>query len=524
MTGSALRLVGDILRVNARTLPEQPALTHADHTLTYAELNAYVNRVAHALVASGVQPGDRVAVLAKNSLAYFALYFATAKIGAMLVPLNYWNRPAQHAAVLADVTPRLLFNDPEYAQITGEALSLAGEIDPGLIELDPWGANPAGDESPWQRFVGQTENTTDPEVSIDPAEGHMILYTSGTTGQAKGAVLSHERTVSDAISMAAVLGVRQSDVYGNWFTPFHVGNWDHQKFFLVMGAHVVLYPQFDAAVALEAVEYHRITVLLTVPVMIQQMMDLPRFAETDLASLRLVYFGAYDPSGIMDRAATVLGAHENRIQMVHCYGLTEGGCIVAACPADRVFEKWGTIGRPIPGVEVRLVDDGRAVGIGEPGEILVRGPVMSGYWNRPEETRATLADGWLHTGDVAISDADGFLRIVDRKKDMIRSGGQNVYSKEIEDCLANHPAIAEAAVIGLPDPIYEEAVTAVVVARDGGADHDALRTDVMTYVRERLAGYNTPRRVIIVDALPKNTLGKILKPELRATYGSMFDR
>ncbi|PXA82251.1 hypothetical protein DCC26_01035 [Auritidibacter sp. NML120779] len=522
MFGSAVRRVDDLIAVNARNLPDEPAVTCANVTLTYHELDAYVDEVSDALRVAGVGHSDSVAVLAKNSLPYFALYFATARIGAILVPLNYWNRTPQNAYALSDVAPVLFFYDPEYADAAyqAEAEAICGAR---LVELEPWGTVPEED-SEWQTLLTATRSlgSVPARTRVNPSDPHLILYTSGTTGRPKGAVLSHERTAHDAFGMAAALGIRQSDVFGNWFTPFHVGNWDHQKFFLLMGAHIVLYPEFDPATVLAGIEQHQITVMLTVPVMAQQLMDHPNFNQTARSSLRLIYFGAYDPSGIMNRVADTFGARTGSVEMVHTYGLTEAGCIVSACPADRIFEKWGSIGRPIPGVELRLVNDaGHDVGTEEPGEILIRGPRMSGYWNREEETAATIVDGWLHTGDVAVRDHDGFLRVVDRKKDMIRTGGQNAYSKEIEDCLSQHPDVVEVAVIGVADPVYEESVCAVVVPRN----HDVagrLPDTLPAYVRERLAGYNTPKRIVVVDELPKNSLGKILKPELRKNYGSMF--
>lgn len=521
MPGSAIRTVGDILRVNAFTLPNEPALTCADITLNYRELNSHVNRVAHALLAAGVEPNDRIAVLAKNSLPYFSLYFAAAKIGALLVPLNYWNRSAQHADVLGDVEAKMIFVEPEYTETMQSAVEHLPSR-PSVILLPPWGET-ASPGSPWDTFLDRADSTDEPQIHVSPDAGHMIMYTSGTTGRAKGAVLSHERTVSDGFSMAAVLGIRQSDVYGNWFTPFHVSNWDQQKYFLIMGAHVVLYAQFDAGLVIEGIQRHRQTVMLTMTIMIQQVMDHPDFAAADLSSLRLMFFGAYDPSGIMMRAADTFGAHRGEIEMVHVYGITEGGSIVTACPADRVFEKWGSVGRAIPGNELRLDDEGREVGVGEPGEILVRGPIMSGYWRREKETAEALAGGWLHTGDIGVADDEGFIRIVDRKKDMIRSGGQNVYSKEVEDCLVQHEDVRSAAVIGLPDPTHEEQVCAVVVPTGPHVDRERLPERLMVFVRQRLAGYNTPRRVIVVDELPTNTQGKTRKSVLRESYGSMFD-
>jgi fatty-acyl-CoA synthase len=516
------KLVGDLLRVNARNLPRQVALVCGAQRFTYADINRRANRVASALSGAGLGRGDVVAVLARNSVDYFCLYFATAKIGAVIVPLNYWNRARQQADILDEVRPALLFAEPEFEAIGRQAAALATQP-PEVVILTPILSSAA--DATWQRFLRRAESDEEPATQVDENDPHMILYTSGTTGRAKGAVLSHRRTMDDAISVAAVLGVRQSDVYVNWHTPFHVANWDHQKFFLVMGAKIVLMGQFDAGPVLAAVEREHATVLLAVPVMLSALLDHPRFADTCLDSLRLLYYGAYDPSGIMRRTAQAFGADEGRIEMVHTYGLTEAGCIVTACPADQLFTHWGSIGRPVPGVEVRLVGPaGEDVPAGSPGEILVRGPMMSGYWGRPDDTAAAIEAGWLHSGDVAVADEDGFLRIVDRKKDMIRSGGQNVYSKEVEDCLAGHPRVAQVAVIGIPDPVYEEAVCAVVVLDRSadGPERDGLDAEIKAWVRERLAGYNTPKVVQFVDQLPANSLGKTIKGELRDRFGSMF--
>jgi acyl-CoA synthetase (AMP-forming)/AMP-acid ligase II len=231
----------------------------------------------------------------------------------------------------------------------------------------------------------------------------------------------------------------------------------------------------------------------------------------------LLYYGAYDPSGIMDRTADAFGAREGRIQMAHTYGLTEGGPFVTWCPPEDVFARWGSIGRAMPGVDLVLLDDdGSEVAPGEPGEICVRGPRMSGYWRNEEASRAALADGWLHTGDVAVADPDGFLTIVDRKKDMIRSGGHNVWSKEVEDCLARHPGVADAAVIGLPDPVYEEQVVAVIVPV--GTPAPDLAEQLTRFVRAELAGYNTPKAVHFVAEFPRTAVGKIQKHVLRERF------
>jgi fatty-acyl-CoA synthase len=260
-----------------------------------------------------------------------------------------------------------------------------------------------------------------------------------------------------------------------------------------------------------------VSVVLGVPTMLHALITHPDFAATDTSSIRLLYYGAYDPSGIMDRTAAAFGAREGRIQMAHTYGLTEAGPFVAWCPPEDVFERWGSIGRPMPGVDVVLLDpEGKPVEQGEPGEICLTGPRMSGYWRNDEASAAALAGGWLHTGDVAVADADGFLTIVDRTKDMIRSGGQNVWSKQVEDCLAGHPAVLDAAVIGLPDPVYEERVVAIVVPTAGNEPDAALGDELRAFVRRELAGYNTPSEVVFRTELPRTAVGKVQKHVLRA--------
>jgi acyl-CoA synthetase (AMP-forming)/AMP-acid ligase II len=513
--------VGDFIRLHALSRPREVAFVVGDHDeeITYGDVNARINRTASALRASGIGKGDRVAVLGKNSIEYLQLYFATAKLGAILVPLNFWHRAPEHEYTIGDAEPSLFFVEPGYREVSAAAVAAAGD---GLEVLDLPG--PDGGSEGWDAFLTRATDDAEPQVELAPEDPHMILYTSGTTGRPKGAVLSHGRTVDDGMAMTAALRVRTTDVFMNYFPPFHVGNWDHMKTFLIGGARVVLMREFDAGAVVRGIPHHGVTVLLGVPTMLHALLEHPDFDATPKDSVRLIYYGAYDPSGIMDRIADAFGAREGRTQMGHCYGLTEGGPFVCWCPPEDVFERWGSIGRPLFGIEVALLDDlGAPVEPGEPGEICVRGPRMSGYWRKPEATAAALEGDWLHTGDIAIADDDGFLRIVDRKKDMIRSGGQNVYSKEVEDCLLEHPAVLDCAVIGLPDPVYEERVCAVLVARDPDADEDALREEIIGFVRSRLAGYNTPRAVEFVSELPKTAVGKTQKNLLRERFGSMFD-
>lgn len=499
-------LVADIVTNNARARGGAVALVVDGAEITYGHLAELVAATVRGLAGRGIGHGDRVAVLAKNSLEYVQLYFATAEIGAILVPLNFWHRAGEHAYTIGDAEPALLFVEEQYAEV----IAAAGPAAP-VLRIP----GPDNDRADWDAFLAAgVEPPGTPVAETDP---HMILYTSGTTGRPKGAVLSHRRTVDDALAMATVLRAHDRDVFMNYFPPFHVGNWDHMKPFLLVGATVILLREFDPDVVLRLLPAHRVSVILGVPTMLHALVTHPEFARTDTSSVRLLYYGAYDPSGIMDRTADAFGAREGRIAMAHTYGLTEAGPFVTWCPPDDVFARWGSIGRAMPGVRLALLDDdGAEVPRGVPGEICVRGPRMSGYWRNPEATGTALAGGWLHTGDIAVADADGFLTIVDRKKDMIRSGGQNVWSKEVEDCLAGHPGVAEAAVIGLPDPVYEERVVAVVVpAGEPGPD---LAGELTAYVRANLAGYNAPKAVHLVAELPRNAVGKLQKHLLRERF------
>lgn len=509
-----LMTVGDIVRLNSRSIPEKLALVSGGERLTYDEVNRRTNRLAHALVAAGIGHGDRIAVLGYNTADYFCLYFATSKIGAILLPLNFWYRADEHRHIIGNAEPSLILRQAKFADVITEAL------DDRTIRVVDFPVAGEAASAEWQAFIGDAPDT-EPEIRAEPDWTHMILYTSGTTGRPKGAMLSNARSVMDAFAMVGALGIRQSDVFANYFPPFHVGNWDHQKLFVLAGATVVLAAQFDPGLVLDLVETEKVSVILTVPTMLNALLTHEKFAATDKSSVRLLYYGAYDPSGILDRAADAFGAREGKIDMAHCYGLTEAGTFATLCRPYEVFENWGSIGRAIPGVELALLDeDGKEAPRGEHGEICLRGPQMSGYWRNPEATAEMMRGGWLHTGDVGVMNERGFLWIVDRKKDMIRSGGHNVYSKEVEDAIAQHPAVADNAVIGLDDPVYEEMVCAVIVVARGHQAGPELAADIQAFVRQRKAGYNVPKRVEFIDALPKNAVGKIQKHFLRDQFSA----
>jgi acyl-CoA synthetase (AMP-forming)/AMP-acid ligase II len=510
--------VGDIVRLNARQRGQNEALVLEDERLTYADLNSLVNKVAGALTARGVRVGDRVGSLSRNQVELVALYFATAKIGALLVPMSYWYRAEELQHVAADSGPVLMFHAPEYAGRLAEVPALAGVPAIAMDGLDRSGE--------WASFVA-TGADVEPQVELTGQSPHMVIYTSGTTGRPKGAVLAQGRTVEGAMMMDAAHRLRETDTYLNYFPPFHSGNWDNQLMFLLLGAKVVLLRQFDAGQSIDAIQDERVTVLNALATMMDRILNAPGFATCDKSSVRLIYYAAFDPGGVMRRVAEQFGFFEGRVDMMHTYGLTEGCPFVTSCPGEFLMEKWGSIGRPIPGAEVELLDDeGTPVPDGEAGELCVRlGPHFSYYLNQPEETAQALAGGWFHTGDVARRDEDGFLWLVDRKKDMIRSGGHNVFSKQVEECLLLHEDVADAAVIGVPDPVYEESVLAVVVRRGGSAEpQDDLAARLTEHVRASLAGYNVPKHVEFVHELPRNAVGKVTKHVLRDQLAGRFAR
>ncbi|HZZ47386.1 MAG TPA: AMP-binding protein [Pseudonocardia sp.] len=502
-------LVHDLIHHNARSRGSSVALIVEGHEYTYAELRGLIEVTAGALAARGIGHGDRVAVLGKNGIEYVQLYFATAMLGAILVPLNFWHRAPEHAYTIGDSEPALWFVESAYEEVSRQARAEHPELP--VLSLP----GPEDDRADWESFIASS--TALSTVAVDENDPHLILYTSGTTGKPKGAMLSHRRTVDDGLAMAATLRANDHDVFMNYFPPFHVGNWDHMKPFLLMGATVILLREFDPDVVLELLPRHRVSVVLGVPTMLNALITHPRFPDIDLSSVRLLYYGAYDPSGIMDRTADAFGARQGKVHMAHTYGLTEAGPFVTWCPPEDVFDRWGSIGRAMPGVDVALLDDnGDEVAQGEPGEICVRGPRMSGYWRNPVATELALAGDRLHTGDIAVADPDGFLTIVDRKKDMIRSGGQNVWSKEVEDCLSRHPDVTDVAVIGLPDAEYEERVVAIIVPEQDGSP--ALADELAEFVRSQLAGYNTPKRIHFVTEFPRTAVGKIQKHVLREMF------
>jgi fatty-acyl-CoA synthase len=491
--------VGRWIRDRALVTPSRSAIEYGGEITTYAELDARSDRLASALVQLGLRRGDRVATLTRNRPEHVELFFACAKAGLVLAPLSWRLAVPELAYQLGHGAPAALFVDPELDAPAGAALDLA-DTAPHRMTLSRAGLD---------ALAGSAGTTPPPPPEDD--DDLLLLYTSGTTGRPKGARVSHRNCFWTNLSLDRIAGMSDEDVVLQVLPQFHVAGWNVQPLLgWWKGATVVLEPSFDPARALELIERRRITTMMGVPTNYLLMAREPGFARVDLSSLRLaVVGGAPAPE-------RVLRTWEERgVPLVQGYGLTEAGPNVLCLPRADAVRRRGWVGKPYPHVDVALADLGSGAVLEGPGsgELLVRGPgVFAGYWRDGDATRAALRDGWLHTGDVAERDADGYYRIRDRLKDMYISGGENVYPAEIESVLHEHPAVADAAVVGVPHERWGEAGVAIVVLRPG---ETAAEAELLAHCRERLARFKVPIAVRFAEEIPRSAAGKLLKRELR---------
>jgi fatty-acyl-CoA synthase len=490
-----------LLRDRAALTPDREALLElaTGRRTTYAELDARANRAAHLLRARfGVRAGDRVAVLAHNSTAFVELFFAVGKIGAVLVPLNWRLSASELAYVIADCTPAVLVCGSGHERIVDE---LVRTIDmPPRLAID--GADLAAPSYDHEIALASADA---PELGLltgdDP---YCILYTSGTTGRPKGAVIPHRQVLWNCISTVASWGLTEHDVTPVFTPLFHAGGlFAFLTPVLYLGGRIVLAKGFAGDADLRMIERERCTVILGVPTMFHMWGEGTAFRAADFRAVRFfISGGAPCPAPLLEGWRT-----EKRVVMRQGYGLTEVGPNCFAMTDAESVTKSGAVGRPVLHLEARLVGGGHV------GELALRGPhVCAGYWRRPDATAEVLRDGWFHTGDIARRDADGFYYIVGRAKDMIISGGENIYAAEVEAVLHEHPAVAEAALIGVPDERWGEVGVAAVIARPAARISEP---ELLAFCSGRLARYKIPRRVVFVDDFPRTALGKPQKTELR---------
>jgi len=496
------------------------AVIDGDRSLTWGEVGDRVARLAGVLQQQGVQRGDRVAVLSLNSSRYLELYLATAWAGAVIVPLNIRWSVAENRDALEDCGAKIMFIDAAFEQ---PARELAAQV-PGVALVWADDAPAPADIPSYEALLAGATAVDDAMCDRDALAG--IFYTGGTTGRSKGVMLSHGNLVANAMNALAE-GLFASDtVYIHAAPMFHLANGAAMYSLLISGGCNVILKSFSPEGLADLIQRHKATEMLLVPTMIQMLVDSPAIAGFDLSSVRRIVYGASPISeAVLDRAAARLpGAG-----FVQLYGMTElspiATCNSAAnhVGAARDIGRHRSAGRATFGVDVRIVDDSnRELPRGEIGEIVVRGDtVMMGYWQRPEETAKAVIDGWMHTGDGGYMDADGFVFVVDRIKDMIISGGENIYSTEVENTVAQHPAVLQCAVIGIPHDHWGETVHAVIVLKPGA---ETTQDDVIAFCKARIAGYKCPRSVEIRTELPMSGAGKILKRDLRKPYWDNRER
>ena len=502
--------VGEWTTIRARLDPGKPMVSCDDgRSYNNLEFNRRVNKLANSLPGVGVKRGDRVAALFPNNPEFLELLFAAGKIGAIMVPLNFRLAPPELAYILEDSGSRVLLYTPEFAAQAAELKGLAG----GVEHFIAVGGGNEGDVDyeEWISSAPDTEPVVEREVTLE--DPHFIMYTSGTTGRPKGAVLTHGNTLWNGVNAILMYSLSGDDIILVAAPLFHIGGLSAAATPIIYGGgHVVLTRFFVPDQVLEFIEKYKITAMFGIPIMFLLMSMSDKFASADMSSIEaMIAGGAPCPVPLIEKY------QEKGVVFAQGYGLTETAPGVSALPEEDVFSKRGSAGKPCFHVDIRIFDENDdELPRGEMGEIVVRGPnVFKEYWNMPEETAQALRGGWFHTGDMGRFDEEGYLYIVDRKKDMIISGGENIYPAEVEDCIHAHPAVADVGVIGMRDVKWGEAPLALVVVAPGS---ELTEGEVIEFCRSRLAGFKTPRKVIFVDELPRTPTGKILKKELRARY------
>lgn len=512
--------VGDLLHRSARRYPDKLAVVDGALRATFAEFDAAVNRTAHALAARGIGKGDRLALLSHNCWQFAVLTFATARLGVVLVPVNFMLTADEIAYILQHSGARAMVAEDTLAPTAAKALATAGAqaVVHGWIGRS--GSALAGweDVDDWWRTG---DRTGAPDIDVADDDPLRLMYTSGTESRPKGVMLSSRSLIAQYVSCIVDGGMSTDDVELHSLPMYHCAQLD--CFFSVdvyLGATSIILPAPDPAKLLSTIEREKVTKLFCPPTVWISLLRHPDFDSTDLGSLRKGYYGA---SPMPVEVLRELQRRLPEVQLWNFYGQTEMAPLATILRPHEQLQHAGSAGKAAVNVETMLVDDdGNAVPPGEVGEIVHRSPHAAlGYYNDQAKTAEAFKRGWLHSGDLGIMDEDGYLSVVDRKKDMIKTGGENVASREVEEAIYELEGVAEVAVFGISHPYWVEAVTAVVVPKPGAS---LAAEDVHAYARERLAGYKRPKYVVLADTLPKNPSGKILKRELRIQYAAVAEQ
>jgi len=514
--------LADIIYRNALLYPDREAFICGAERITFSQFNARVNSLIHALQSIGVNKGDVIGVLSWNCLEYADVYGAAMKGGFIISPFNNRLQADELDYLINYSEANTLFVGPELVEI-------ANQLRPRLPKVTNFisfeGSAP---DMICHRDLLVTYLREEPDVQVEEDDPFCILYTSGTTGVPRGALYTHRCATEDARTRAIEMALEAENKNIVVLPLFHIGGADQLRVYSYVGATNIIIKHFDPAVTLQTIQDEKATDIQIVPTHLAAIFALPDFKKYDLSSVKRIYYiGSPMPVGLLKRGIKTWGP-------IFCqgYGQTESGPnisllhveqhkVVDGSPEEQKI--LASAGQPDIGVHVRIVDDnGNDVEPGEIGEIIVQSKqIMVGFWHKQDETSKAITNGWLHTGDMGYYDEKGCIYIVDRKKDMIISGGENIYPREVEEVLYQHPAVLEAAVIGIPDPYWVEKVHAVVVVKQGvslGSD------ELIGFCKQRLAHYKAPKSVEFVDALPKNPAGKILKRELREKYWAGLER
>ncbi len=507
-----IQVVADITRYNATLLPDKTAIVFGRQELTFAELDRRANQSANGFLVSHSAPQRRIALLDKNSASFFEIFFGAAKSNNVLVSVNWRLAAPEVAYIINDSMAEILFVGEEYFAIVEQIL---GELKTVKQVMTLSGSHP---EWPTYESWRDRQNDDDPKVLIAGSDVAIQLYTSGTTGHPKGAQITNGNLLTLVPMAIREWGVWTEDDVNLVCMPlFHIGGAGWAAIGFYAGAKTVITRETLPVEILQNIAQHRVTKAFFVPALILFMLQSPEIKDTDLSSLKLLVYGASPiPLDLLRVALQVF-----RCGFAQVYGLTETtGAFTWLPPEDHDpagNAKMRSCGKPLSGIEIRIVDaEDRDVAVGEVGEIILRSPQnMKGYWNLPDATARAIRGEWLYTGDAGYFDEDGYLHIHDRIKDLIISGGENIYPAEVESAIFSHPAVADVAVIGVPDDKWGEAVKAIVVKKAGAEVTDEA---IIEFTRERIAHYKCPKTVDFIAALPRNPSGKILKRELRAPY------
>ena len=503
--------MGDQLARHARKIPDSVAFTFEDANLTYRQMDERVSRLANALRDRGVRTGDRVAVLGLNTLEVIEAFIASTRLGAICVPLNFRLVADEIAYMLQDSGAVAVLVQAPLAETMAKARQQAPDVRTSLVF---GGARPEADGEDYEAALAAASPEFD-ELTVDERDAAFIMYTSGTTGRPKGAVLTHHNLLMHAFSSMVHNGVQPDDQVWLAAAPlFHIAGLAGMLPTLLNGGRTVLLPsgQFDPVATVDLLERERVSSVFFVPAQWQAIVSVPDIAKRDLSALRRTSWGAAPASTSLLR--TMIDTFP-QAEVSTAFGQTECSPVTCVLRGEDSVRKIGSVGTPMLNVEARVVDDEmNDVPRGEVGEIVYRGPmVMREYWNKPEATAEAFRGGWFHSGDLVREDEDGYYYVVDRKKDMIISGGENIYCAEVEDVLAGHPKVGEVALIGMPDERWGETPLAVLAPRDP-AD-PPTPAEIEEWCLERLARYKRPRRIAVLPALPRNPGGKVLKTDLR---------